>query len=148
MQLSNHFSLRELIKSQTAERMEISNYPTDAEIANLVLVCENILEPVREHYGVAITPSSGFRCIELNRQIGSKDTSQHTTGQAVDFEVMGNPNLDVALWVKDNCQFDQLILEFYKENDPHSGWIHCSYAEGNNRSQAKKFDGRSWETLG
>jgi zinc D-Ala-D-Ala carboxypeptidase len=107
-----------------------------------------ILEPVRNHYDTPFVPNSGFRCLELNRAIGSSDTSQHTTGEAVDFEVPGVPNKDLALWVKDNCKFDQLILEFYKDDDPASGWVHCSYViDGDNRHSARIFDGKTWSDL-
>jgi hypothetical protein len=148
MQLSDHFSLRELTKSQTAERQGIANEPDDEAVENLIMLCDVILEPVRNHYGTPFTPSSGYRCLELNRAIGSSDTSQHTTGEAVDFEVPGVPNKDLALWVKDNCTFDQLILEFYKDDDPASGWVHCSYViEGGNRQSARIFDGKTWSDL-
>ena len=148
MKLSEHFSLQELTKSSTAERRGIANEPDDTAVENLIMVCETILEPVREHYGIPFIPNSGFRCLELNRAIGSSDRSQHTTGEAVDFEVPGISNREVALWVKENCKFDQLILEFYKEGDPSSGWVHCSYViEGENRKSARIFDGTNWSDL-
>tara|TARA_R100001594_G_scaffold1399_3_gene6075 strand:+ start:50 stop:496 length:447 start_codon:yes stop_codon:yes gene_type:complete len=148
MQLSDHFTLSELTKSSTAERLGIANEPGSTEIENLIMVCDQILEPVRNHYGIAFAPNSGFRCLELNRAIGSSDKSQHVTGQAVDFEVPGMDNKDVALWVVDNCQFDQLILEFYKEGEPSSGWVHCSYTiDGDNRKSARVFDGKNWSAL-
>ena len=148
MKLSDHFSLQELTKSSTAERRGIANEPDDEAVENLIMVCETILEPVREHYGIPFIPNSGFRCLELNRAIGSSDRSQHTTGEAVDFEVPGISNREVALWVKENCKFDQLILEFYKEGDPSSGWVHCSYViEGENRESAPIFDGTNWSDL-
>lgn len=148
MQLSDHFTLSELTKSSTAERLGIANEPGSTEIENLIMVCDQILEPVRNHYGIAFAPNSGFRCLELNRAIGSSDKSQHVTGQAVDFEVPGIDNKDVALWVVDNCQFDQLILEFYKEGEPSSGWVHCSYIiDGDNRKSARVFDGKNWTDL-
>ena len=148
MKLSEHFSLQELTKSSTAERRGIANEPDDEAVENLIMVCETILEPVREHYGIPFIPNSGFRCLELNRAIGSSDRSQHTTGEAVDFEVPGISNREGALWVKENCRFDQLILEFYKEGDPSSGWVHCSYViEGENRKSARIFDGKTWSDL-
>lgn len=148
MQLSDHFTLSELTKSSTAERLGIANEPGSTEVENLIMVCDQILEPVRNHYGIAFAPNSGFRCLELNRAIGSSDKSQHVTGQAVDFEVPGMDNKDVALWVVDNCQFDQLILEFYKEGEPSSGWVHCSYTiDGDNRKSARVFDGKNWSAL-
>ena len=148
MKLSDHFSLQELTKSSTAERRGIANEPDDEAVENLIMVCETILEPVREQYGIPFIPNSGFRCLELNRAIGSSDRSQHTTGEAVDFEVPSISNKEVALWVKENCKFDQLILEFYKEGDPSSGWVHCSYViEGENRESARIFDGKTWSDL-
>ena len=148
MQLSDHFTLSELTQSSTAERLGIANEPGSTEVENLIMVCDQILEPVRNHYGIAFAPNSGFRCLELNRAIGSSDKSQHVTGQAVDFEVPGIDNKDVALWVVDNCQFDQLILEFYKEGEPSSVLVHCSYIiDGDNRKSARVFDGKTWSAL-
>lgn len=148
MKLSEHFSLSEMTKSSTAERQGIANEPSESEIENLTLVCDNILEPVRNHYGIPFIPNSGFRCLELNRAIGSSDKSQHTMGKAVDFEVPGISNKEVALWVKENCEYDQLILEFYKEGQPASGWVHCSYdADSDLRMTARVFDGSSWTDL-
>ena len=147
MRLSKHFTLQELIKSSTAERRGIKNVPGRTEIDSLTLVCENILEPVREHYGVPMAPSSGYRCLELNQAIGSGDTSQHVKGQAVDFEIPGVPNRDLANWIMENVDYDQLILEFYKKEDPNSGWVHCSYVNEENRKKALCFDGKNWEKL-
>ena len=90
---------------------------------------------MRDHYGVPFTPSSGYRCLALNRQIGSSDTSQHTKGEAADFEVPSVSNLDVAQWIEANLDFDQLILEFWNENHPNAGWVHCSYKTEGNRNQ-------------
>ena len=137
-----------MTKSQTAERLGISNEPDEEALDNLALVCENILEPVREHYGIPFSPSSAYRCPELNREIGSSDTSQHISGQAVDFEVPGVPNMELAEWIMDNLDYDQLILEFYKEGQPNSGWVHCSFCHDENRKDAKRFDGSNWITLG
>tara|TARA_R100001129_G_scaffold147167_2_gene108615 strand:- start:3128 stop:3571 length:444 start_codon:yes stop_codon:yes gene_type:complete len=147
MMLSDHFSLAEFTKSQTAIRKGIKNDPNDAAIENMRLVCENILEPVRQHYDIPFTLNSGFRCLALNEAVGSSSKSQHVTGQAADFEVPTIANKDLAYWIMDNLDYDQVLLEFYKEGDPSSGWVHCSYDNGNNRKQAKKFDGRTWETL-
>ena len=65
----------------------------------------------------------------------------------LDFEIPGIPNFEVAQWIMDNLDYDQLILEFYKEEEPNSGWIHCSYTEDGNRNVARKFDGRNWNDL-
>lgn len=148
MMLSEHFSLSELTKSDTAIRKGIDNTPNDQEVENLILLCNEILEPVREHYGIPFAPNSGFRCLDLNRAIGSSDKSQHVYGKAVDFEIPGLDNKEVALWVMENCDFDQLILEFYKEGEPSSGWVHCSYdVDKEHRKSARIFDGRTWTAL-
>ena len=148
MQISDHFTLSELTKSSTAERMGIANEPGSTEVENLIMVCDQILEPVRNHYGIPFAPNSGFRCLQLNRAIGSSGNSQHVKGEAVDFEVPGIANKEVALWVMENCEFDQLILEFYKEDIPDSGWVHCSYTlSDDNRKSARVFDGKNWSSL-
>ncbi len=134
MKLSEHFTLRELTRSDTATRRGIDNTPNEDEIENLKLVAENILEPVRKHFGFPFSPNSGFRCLELNRAIGSKDTSQHIRGQAVDIELPGIDNFDLAVWIRDNVpSYDQLILEFHVPGDPTSGWVHCSFKATDNR---------------
>tara|TARA_R100000995_G_scaffold33319_1_gene14989 strand:- start:939 stop:1394 length:456 start_codon:yes stop_codon:yes gene_type:complete len=148
MRLSKHFTLQELIKSSTAERRGIKNVPERAEIESLRLVCDNILEPVRQHFEVPMAPSSGYRCLELNRAIGSGDTSQHVKGQAVDFEIPGLANQVLANWIMENVDYDQLILEFYRQEDPNSGWVHCSYDnKEENRKESLRFDGKNWEKL-
>jgi zinc D-Ala-D-Ala carboxypeptidase len=148
MKLSRNFSLGELTKSQTALRMGIDNNPTPEDLYNLHLLCDNILQPVREHFGRAVTISSGYRSEDLCVAIGSSRKSQHAKGQAADFEVMGVDNKEVAEWIRDVLDFDQLILEFYNEDDPSSGWVHCSYAE-DNRGSVLKYDGTNYiEGLG
>lgn len=136
MQLSDNFTLSELTKSSTAARHGIDNTPNAAQIENLKLVCEKILEPVRANFHRPIKPSSGFRSLALNRRIGSKDTSQHTKSEAVDFEVPGVDNFALHNWIKKNLDFDQNILEFYKDGDPASGWCHVSYRRTGNRNMS------------
>ncbi len=141
MHLSDHFSLEELCKSQTALRCGIDNTPPadtpdgQAVIAALERVCHRILEPVRTHFGIPFAPNSGYRCLELNRELKSKDTSQHVKGEAVDLELPGVANFDLAVWIRDNLEFDQLILEFYTPGEPSSGWVHCSIKEDGNRKE-------------
>ena len=124
MLLSKNFSLLELTKSQTAERRGIENKPTAEHIENMVALCENILQPVRDQYGSFIV-SSGYRCPELCIAIGSSKDSQHAQGQAGDFEVAGVSNYKLASWIEENLEFDQLILECFTGGN--TGWIHCSY---------------------
>ena len=136
MQLSGHFSLSELTKSQTAERKGIDNKPTLEHIENLTELCTQILEPTRRNFGKPMVITSGYRSEELCVAIGSKTTSQHAKGQAADFEMIGLDNKSLAKYIKDNLVFDQLILEFYTPNDPSSGWVHCSYNKDENRKEA------------
>ena len=137
MQLSEHFNLKEFTKSETATRKRIDNTPNVQHANNLKLVCEKILEPVRNHFGKPIRINSGYRGPALNATVGGSSKSQHCNGEAVDFEIDGLPNPDLAKWVADNCDFDQIILEFYNPKEgPNSGWVHASVASnGNNRRQ-------------
>ena len=136
MKLSKNFSLAEMIKSQTAERKDINNNPNEDNIENLQRLCEHILQPVRDHFGKVVSVSSGFRSPELCVAIGSSTTSQHASGQAADFEIYGVSNKELADYIADNLDFDQLILEFWKPEEPNSGWVHCSYkGADNNRKQ-------------
>ena len=146
MQLSKHFTLSEMEKSQTAVRKGISNKAGSGEIKNLTDLCYEVLEPVRIKFDKPVIITSGYRSPELCEAIGSKATSQHAKGQAVDFEIAGVPNIKVAYWIQNNCDFDQLILEYYDPNDPAGGWIHCSYNEkGANRKQVLTYDGKKYE---
>jgi len=149
MRLSENFSLWELTKSQVAKRKGISNEPSKEEIENLRALCKNVLQPIRRNYKVPITQSSGYRSPALNTAIGSSSTSQHVTGQAVDFEVPWVDNKVLAHWIMAHLVFDQLILEYYKEGDPNSGWVHVSYVEPykKNREKALVFDGKTWNRL-
>jgi len=106
-----------------------------------------ILQPVRDHFGIPFAPSSGFRSVALCEAIGSSAKSQHAKGEAVDFELPGFDNKEIAEWVKNNLNFDQLILEYYTPDDPSSGWIHCSVVEENNRKECLVYDGKSYSTF-
>ena len=146
MKLTENFSLIELTKSQTAERKGIDNTPSAEHQENLKSLCMAILQPVRDHFGKVVTISSGYRSPELCTAIGSKITSQHAKGQAADFEIFGVSNKTLADYIDSELHYDQLILEYWKESDPNSGWVHCSFSEGNNRKQylrAYKEDGKT-----
>jgi len=146
--LSPHFKLREFERSQMAERHNIDNTVKEESVyKNLQLLCEHVLEPVRNHYGIPFSPNSGYRCLDLNRRLKSSDTSQHVSGQAADIELPGISNYDLGIWIKDNCEYDTVLLEFYKEGIPSSGWVHVSYVEGNNRKRALIFDGKQYKRL-
>ena len=135
MQLTANFSLKELTASQTAERKGIDNTPSAEHQENLKSLCTNVLQPIRDHFSCVVSVSSGYRSPVLCAAIGSKSTSQHARGEAADFEIFGVSNKELADWIHYNTNYDQLILEYWKESDPNSGWVHCSYSESNNRRQ-------------
>ena len=136
MKLSENFSLNELTKSQTATRKGIDNKPNDEIIFNLKALSINILQKIRNHYERPVRVTSGYRSPELCISIGSSVKSQHAKGEAADFEITGIDNFDLAIWISKYLEFDQLISEFYTNQHPDSGWVHCSYkADGTNRKQ-------------
>ena len=135
MKLTENFSLNELTKSQTAERKGIDNTPSAEHQENLKSLCEMVLQPIRDHFGQVVSISSGYRSPELCVAIGSSTNSQHAKGQASDFEIFGVSNKELADWIDQNLDYDQLILEYWKESDPNSGWIHCSFNTQGNRKQ-------------
>ena len=143
MKLSEYFTLQEMTKSQTALRMGIDNTPDEGQLQCLTDLCRNVLDHVRSEFG-PLTPSSGFRSPELCEAIGSKATSQHAKGEAADFEVMGVDNKELASWIVSNLSFDQLILEYYEEGEPNSGWVHCSYTNDANRGEVLRLDGKNY----
>ena len=135
MKLSNNFHLKELTKSETADRLGLKNQPTEEQLVALTVVVNQVRQPVREKFGI-VTVNSGIRSEEVNKAVGGSKKSQHCKGEAVDFECYSVSNWELAKWIAENREFDQLILEFYKKGDPHSGWVHCSYSRfGNNRRQ-------------
>jgi len=135
MKLSDNFSLAELIKSQTAERCNIDNNPDKEHIVSLEKLCDNILQPVRDYFQKPVMISSGYRSPELSQKIGSSSRSQHCKGQAADFEIPGVSNKELADFINDNLDFDQVILEFHDPNEINSGWVHASYVGDANRSE-------------
>ena len=136
MKLTENFSLNELTKSQTAERKGIDNTPSAEHQENLKSLCEMILQPIRDHFEQVVSVSSGYRSPELCVAIGSSTKSQHAKGQASDFEIFGVSNKELADYIDQNLDYDQLILEYWKgEDEPNSGWVHCSFNTQGNRKQ-------------
>lgn len=142
MQLSEHFSLEEMIKSQTALRKGISNQPSEAETEALRELCINLLEPIRWHFSTPFSPSSGYRSAELCVAIGSSIHSQHAKGEAADFEIAGVDNYKLATYIEETMDFDQLILEYYTGGN--TGWVHCSYKTVGNRKEVLTYNGKEY----
>ena len=140
MKLSENLTLREAIKSNTATRLGIDNTPEQWEVNNLRAVAENIFQPVRDHFGVQIGVSSGYRCKELNKAIGGSKYSQHMIGEALDIDadIYGKvTNAEIFNYIKNNLEWDQMIWEFGDDDEPN--WVHVSYKEsGSNRRQLKR----------
>ena len=136
MKLGKYFSLAELTRSQTALRRGIDNKPNKEQIQNLEDLVFHVLDPIRIHFRLPVNVNSGFRCLELNEAVGSKPTSQHTQGKAADIEIPTKDNLELARWIGENMDFDQLILEFHTVGEPRSGWVHVSWdSKKTNRRQ-------------
>jgi zinc D-Ala-D-Ala carboxypeptidase len=148
MNLSEHFTLEELCKSQTADRLSIDNTPSSSQVSCLHYLANRILEPVRGEYGIPYSPSSGYRSADLNKAVGGSPNSQHCLGQAADIELPGVSNLVLAWWIRTHLDFDQLILEYYDGVDPSSGWVHISVVPPDsrkyNRHETLVYDGSSY----
>jgi zinc D-Ala-D-Ala carboxypeptidase len=125
MVISQHVTLGELIRSETAKRNGITNMPTPEHIENLKALCENIFEPIRAEFRVPIYISSGYRSKALNKAIKGSATSQHCKGEALDLDVDGHShditNKQIFDFIVAKLPFDQVINEF------NYAWIHVSY---------------------
>ena len=132
MKLSEHLELSEVIRSESAKRNGISNMPTAEHIENFKILATKVFEPIREHFGVPIRISSGYRSAELNKCVNGSATSQHSSGEAIDIDQDQTTiaNKQVFEYIKDNLSFDQLINEF------NYAWVHVSYkANGKQRGE-------------
>jgi len=134
MRLSTNFTLAEFTKSQTATRKGLDNTPGEEHLANAAALFRNVVQRVRENFGVTVI-NSGYRGPALNEAVGGSSNSQHCKGEAVDIECPGTANETVAQWIADNLEFDQLILEFAEKGIPDAGWVHVSYVSEGNRKQ-------------
>jgi zinc D-Ala-D-Ala carboxypeptidase len=112
MKLTANFSLVEMTKSDTALRYDIDNTPDAEQLENLTILCECVLQPVRERFGMPVKVNSGFRSAEVNTKVGGSKTSDHCRGMAADIEIPGLANAELAQWIVDNLSFRQVILEF------------------------------------
>jgi zinc D-Ala-D-Ala carboxypeptidase len=152
MQLSKNLSLAEVIRSETAKRKGISNMPTEAHIENFKLLAEKVFQPIREHFGVPIHISSGYRSAALNTAIKGSGSSQHCSGEAIDIDMDGTAitNAQIFNYIKENLEFDQLIWEFGTDTNPD--WVHVSYeSTGKQRKMmlkaVKKGNGTQYLTM-
>lgn len=136
MQLSKNLSLAEVMRSETAKRKGVSNMPTPEHIENFKKLAEKVFQPIREHFGVPIHISSGYRSAALNKAVGGSSSSQHCTGEAIDIDMDGTSitNKQVFDFIKEHLEFDQMIWEFGTSANPD--WVHVSYeSTGKQRKQ-------------
>jgi zinc D-Ala-D-Ala carboxypeptidase len=140
MKLSKYVSLGEVVHSDTAKRRGIDNNPTAEHMDNLRIICTDVFDKVREHFGVPIYISSGYRGKELNAAIKGSASSDHCNGRALDldqdYKGNGVSNREVFDYIKDNLDFDQLIYEMGNRKNPD--WVHVGYRVGENRKQVLK----------
>lgn len=133
MKLSKHLDLGEVTRSESAKREGIINMPTPEHYENLKIIAEKVFEPIREHFGVPIFISSGYRSEALNVYIGGSRSSDHSKGRALDIDMDGSSsgvtNKMIFDFIKDNLEFDQLINEF------DYSWVHVGYRKDANRKQ-------------
>jgi len=130
MNISEHITLEEATRSQTAIRKGIVNIPNEHEIKNMEVVAKACFEPLREWYGKPLKISSFFRCDALNKEIKGSKTSQHVQGKAIDIDTGSREeNEKLFNWAKANLKYDQLIDEY------NFSWVHISFDLGHNRNQ-------------
>lgn len=135
MNLTQNFSLEELTKSEIALRKNMDNTPDQEALDNLQLLCENVLQPLRDAYKRGIKVNSAYRSPDVNTAVGGVRTSDHCKGQAADIEIPGVSNVELAQYLADNFEFTQVILEFFTQGVPDSGWVHVSYNPDNLKRQ-------------
>jgi len=156
MRISQNFSLQELVYSPTALHAGIDqeeHLDTNA-VSRITALVLAVLQPVRDKFG-ATKVNSCFRSRPLNDLVNGSPNSSHCcsgTSSAADIEIYSEDvsNLQLAEWIRDNLEFDQLILENYspkriskitgKPEGPNSGWVHVSYSSvGDNRKEVKRM---------
>ena len=129
--MGKYFTINELTKSSTAQRLHINNNPTQEVKDNLNKLIDNVLDPLRELYGKPIIVNSGYRCTKLNKASGGAKNSQHLVGQASDIRTVQNTkesNKELFDLIKNSkLPFDQLINEY------DYNWVHVSYSPRNRR---------------
>lgn len=141
-----YFTIAELTKSATADRLKIDNTPTPAIEQNLKYLVFAILDPIREEYGKPIYVNCAYRCPKLNKAVGGSKTSAHLNGLAADLHVKGESNYIIYEIAKRlNLQWDQIILERGTIRNPQ--WVHIGISRTNNRRQVLYFDGKRYVHL-
>jgi hypothetical protein len=148
MNLSKNLTLKEVTKSDTAIRKGINNEPNAEQLENLKVLATEVFQKIRDHFGVPIKVTSGFRSEALNKLIKGSKTSDHMKGCAIDIDMDGTPditNAEVFNFIKDNLTFRQLIWEFGNDNNPD--WVHVSYVAGSNKKEVLRASKKGGKTI-
>ena len=147
MKLSENLELSEVIRSESAKRLGVNNTPTAEHIENLKVLAEKVFQPIRDHFGVPIRISSGYRSAALNKKIGGAKKSDHLVGKAIDIDQDGTSitNAQVFDFIKHNLKFSQLIWEFGTDKNPD--WVHVSYDPKNLKCQILKAIKQNGKTV-
>jgi zinc D-Ala-D-Ala carboxypeptidase len=148
MNLSKNLTLKEVTKSDTAIRKGIKNEPNTEQLENLKVLATEVFQKIRDHFGVPIKVTSGFRSEALNKLIKGSKTSDHMKGCAIDIDMDGTPditNAEVFNFIKDNLTFRQLIWEFGNDNNPD--WVHVSYVAGSNKKEVLRASKKGGKTI-
>lgn len=134
MKISEHITIEEATKSNTAIRLGIVNVPNAEQLDAMVLVALNCFEPIRKWLGSPIKVNSFFRCDALNKAVGGSVTSQHRKGEAIDMDGgTRQTNKAIFEWAKANLVYDQIIFEYGDATGPD--WVHISFSKNGNRNQ-------------
>ena len=138
MKISDHISMKEALRSNTAQRLGIDSMPDNETLVTMQVTAQHIFEPLRNHFNEPIYISSFYRSPELNKAIGGSTNSQHCKGEAIDIDDVYSKasNADFFNYIKDKLEFDQLIWEFGDDENP--AWVHVSYNLGKNRMRILK----------
>jgi hypothetical protein len=143
-----NFKALDFLKSDTATKNNVLNIPTayymQVTLNNLAVTASKIQE-IRDLLSQPIHITSGFRCIELNKLVGGASSSQHITGEAIDFicPKFGNPDKIVRFLREKNIEVDQCIIEKSGSKE----WVHLSIKKFKNRNEFAIIDNNKWFLL-
>lgn len=146
MNLSKNFTLAELTNSHTAKKLGINNKPNEIEIQNLRYLCEKVLQPLRDHFGMPINITVGFRNKALNKAVKGSITSFHCKGCAVDIDNENTEltNKKIFDYIRLNLPYTELIWE--KGSSIEAGWIHVAIVKGREleKETLRTIDGKKY----
>lgn len=136
-----NFDWKEFFVSELATRLDIDNITTNPALLFNGMVLADKMQEIRNKLGKPIKINSAYRCLTLNKKIGSKDSSQHVQFQACDFTSdFGTPEEIVKFLKKEKITVDQCLIEF-------DSWVHISIKNRDNRNQFAYLDKKGFRLL-